>query len=51
MSSPVQGHEDQGVDGDQHGDDDQVLDGGAPQVTKRPDRSKGIVSGSEGHAE
>ena len=40
----------QNIDGDKHSDNDEVLDRGTPQVTKWPDRGKGIVGRSEENA-
>ena len=48
---PVQRHEDQGVDGDKDGDDDEVLDCGAPQGSKGPDRGESVVCCCEGNTE
>ena len=37
LSLPVEGHEDEGVDADEDGDDDEVLHRGAPEPTEGPD--------------
>ena len=48
---PVQRHEDQGVDGVKDGDDDEVLDCGAPQGSKGPDRGESVVCSCERNTE
>ena len=50
-AAPVEGHEDEGVDGDEDGDDDEVLHAGAPQRPERPHGGERVVGRGEGDAE
>ena len=44
---PVQGHEDQRVNGQKNGDNDEVLNWGTPEGTKWPNWGESVVSSSE----
>ena len=50
-AAPVEGHEDEGGDGDEDGDDDEVLHAGAPQRPERPHGGERVVGRGEGDAE